>query len=90
MKRVHVLVKGKVQGVFFRAHMQREARLQAITGWVRNLADGGVEAVWEGQETNLAAMLDWCRKGPPHASVTDVKSSAELYTGEYEDFSIRY
>ena len=90
MKRIHVLVEGRVQGVFFRAHMQREARSHGITGWVRNLADGSVEAVLEGRETGLAAMLDWCRQGPPHASVRDVRTSEEPYTGDFKEFSIRY
>ncbi len=90
MKRMHVSVEGKVQGVFFRGHMQREARSRGITGWVRNRAGGSVEAVLEGPEANLAALLDWCRHGPPSASVRDVKSAEEPYTGEYKDFSVLY
>ncbi len=90
MKRMHVVVKGRVQGVFFRARMQREATALGITGWVKNLSDGTVEAVWEGSDVSLAVMLDWSRQGPPPAIVTDVQVSEEAYTGDYNDFHIRY
>lgn len=90
MQRMHVLVKGKVQGVFFRASMHREAAALGITGWVKNLPDGSVEAIMEGSERNLAAMLSWCRQGPPGAAVRQVEVSEEPYMGHYRDFSIRY
>jgi len=59
-----------------------------LTGWVRNLADGRVEAVFEGKDENVAAMLDWCRKGPPYAVVRDVDAREETPTGEFRDFRI--
>ena len=90
MKKKHVVIAGKVQGVFFRANMQQVARSLDITGWVRNLPDGRVEAVVEGAENNMAAMLDWCRQGPPYAAVRQVKITEEPYSGDYRDFSIRY
>ena len=90
MKKNHVLIEGKVQGVFFRANMQRVARSLDLAGWVRNLPDGRVEAVVEGAENNMAAMLDWCRQGPPYAAVRQVKITEEPYSGDYRDFSIRY
>ena len=90
MKKNHVVIEGKVQGVFFRANVQQVARSLDLTGWVRNLPDGRVEAVLEGAENNMAAMLDWCRQGPPYAAVRQVKITEEPYSGDYRDFSIRY
>jgi len=90
MKNNHVVIEGKVQGVFFRANMQRVARSLDLAGWVRNLPDGRVEAVLEGAENNMAAMLDWCRQGPPYAVVRQVEVTEEPYSGDYRDFSIRY
>ena len=90
LKRWHILITGKVQGVFFRAQMQRVARSLGFTGWVKNLADGSVEAVLEGTETNLAVMRDWCREGPPGADVINVQVTDELYAGDYTDFSVRH
>lgn len=90
MKKNHVVIEGKVQGVFFRANMQQVARSLGLTGWVRNLPDGRVEAVVEGAENNMAAMLDWCRQGPPYAVVRHVEVTEEPYSGDYRDFSIRH
>jgi acylphosphatase len=90
MKRLHILITGMVQGVFFRAHMQRVARSLELTGWVKNLADGKVEATVEGSEINLASMLDWCREGSPGAVVSQVEVRDESYTGDYTDFSVRH
>ena len=90
MKKNRVVIEGKVQGVFFRANMQRVARSLDLAGWVRNLPDGRVEAVVEGAENNMAAMLDWCRQGPPYAVVRQVEVTEEPYSGDYRDFSIRY
>lgn len=90
MKRLHVLITGKVQGVFFRAHMQRVARSLGFTGWVKNLADGRVEAILEGSEINMAAMLDWCREGSLGAVVSQVEVTDEPYAGDYTDFSVRH
>ena len=90
MKKNRVVIEGKVQGVFFRANMQRVARSLDLAGWVRNLPDGRVEAVLEGAENNMAAMLDWCRQGPPYAVVRQVEVTEEPYSGDYRDFSIRY
>ena len=59
-----------------------------LTGWVRNLSDGRVEAVFEGKDENVAAMLEWCGKGPPYAVVRDVDVREEPPTGEFRDFRI--
>lgn len=90
MQSKHILITGKVQGVFFRAHLQRTARTLGFTGWVRNRPDGRVEAVLEGAENNWAAMLDWCRQGPPAAVVREVTVSDEPYTGNFTDFTVLY
>ncbi|MGD0279611.1 MAG: acylphosphatase [Smithella sp.] len=90
MKRVRVTVSGRVQGVFFRAETQREATNLNLTGWVRNKADGRVEALLEGEDKNVDKMLEWCRKGPPAARVENVIVTEEPYTGEFNNFTIKY
>lgn len=87
--RVHLYISGRVQGVFFRAHTRDEARKRSLTGWVQNLYDGRVEAVFEGDDEGIQSMISWCREGPPHAAVTDVSVAGETYRGEYADFTIR-
>jgi len=89
-KRAHVFISGLVQGVFFRAETQTRARRLGVTGWVRNLWDGRVEAVFEGEEEAVERMVSWCHRGPPGARVENVEVTYEDYTGEYDTFSIRY
>jgi len=88
--RMHVFVEGRVQGVFFRAETKKTAQSFNLTGWVRNLADGRVEAVFEGEERDVERMVAWCRQGPPYAAVTQVQAAAEPATGACDDFSIAY
>ena len=90
MKRKHVHIEGMVQGVFFRANTLRMASSLGLTGWVRNLPDGRVEAVFEGEEHILATMLEWCWQGPPFAAVRHVEVKDEPYTGDYTAFNVRY
>ena len=90
MKRMHVIISGRVQGVFFRAYTRETALALKLNGWVRNLHDGSVEAVFEGEDKNVKTMLEWCKKGPPHAIVTKVDVSEEPHTGEFRDFRITY
>jgi acylphosphatase len=90
MKRIHVIISGRVQGVFFRAETQRAAMDFNLTGWVRNTADGRVEAVFEGENENVDKMLGWCHIGPPHARVENVTTKEEPYTGEFRNFSVKY
>ncbi|MGH2728181.1 MAG: acylphosphatase [Actinomycetota bacterium] len=85
--RAHVLVSGYVHGVFFRHSMCQRARALGITGWVRNTADGRVEAVAEGAETDVKDLVAWCRCGPPHATVQDVEVSWESPSQEFSGFS---
>ncbi|MFH1232048.1 MAG: acylphosphatase [Planctomycetota bacterium] len=70
--RSHIWISGKVQGVFFRAYTQKKAQTLNLTGWVRNLPTGQVEAVFEGEKDIVEEMIQWCRHGPPSAQVTKV------------------
>ena len=88
--RAHVLVSGKVQGVFFRQTTMREAQSQGVTGWVRNLPDGRVEAVFMGEEAVVKALVDFVRRGPRGARVSDVEVNWEQVTEEFQGFEIRY
>jgi len=88
--RAHVFVSGRVQGVFFRSETRHEARLRGVKGWVRNLPDGRVEAVFKGEEEAVKELIDFCRRGPPGAKVTKVEVRWEDYTGEFRDFKIRF
>jgi len=87
--RVHLFITGRVQGVFFRASTQEEAQRHQLTGWVKNLHDGRVEAVLEGEEENIEPMIAWCQHGPSHAVVKDLSVTVEVYQGEYTDFAVR-
>jgi len=89
LARVHVWVSGRVQGVFFRAETQRAARDADVTGWVRNLSGGGVEAVFEGRPEAVATALAWIRHGPERAVVTDVTVRDESPEG-LAGFEIRH
>ena len=88
--RAHVFVSGRVQGVFFRQNTNRQAQSHSVAGWVRNLEDGRVEAVFEGEEASVKALVAFCSKGPRGASVTDVAVTWETFKGEFENFSIIY
>jgi len=90
MKRAHVIITGMVQGVFFRAKTRNEAIRNHVTGWVRNLPDGRVEAIFEGKPEDVDRVVDWCRIGPSLAEVESVEAFEEPYTGAFTDFSIRY
>lgn len=85
--RAHVLISGKVQGVFFRANTIKEARELELTGWVRNLEDGTVEAVIEGPENKVKELILWCNEGPRLAKVEKVEVKYEVPTGEFEGFT---
>lgn len=82
MRRVHVLVTGRVQGVFYRASCAERARALRLAGWVRNAPDGRVEAVFEGPQDAVEVMLGWCREGPRHARVVAADVREETPRGE--------
>jgi len=86
--RTRVLVTGRVQGAGFRWAVEDEARDAGVTGWVRNLPDGRVEAVFEGEEESVRRMVGFCRRGPAVARVDDVAIIKEEYTGKFEGFFI--
>jgi acylphosphatase len=90
MDRAHVFVSGKVQGVYFRATTRDEARERGVTGWVKNLDDGRVEAVFEGEEDAVQEMVGFCHEGSSSARVEDVEVDREEATGEFDGFEIRY
>lgn len=77
MIRRRVVVRGTVQGVFFRASCQREAAGRGVAGWISNRPDGAVEAVFEGEDTAVETLVDWCRQGPPRAVVAGVDVTEE-------------
>ncbi|ARS88520.1 acylphosphatase [Natrarchaeobaculum aegyptiacum] len=80
--RAHVFVSGKVQGVYYRATTRDTAREAGVDGWVKNLADGRVEAVFEGPEDAVESMVEWCHEGSPAADVDDVEVEFEDPQGE--------
>ena len=82
MTRNHVRIHGRVQGVFFRADARARAESLGLAGWIRNAADGSVEAAFEGDEERVRSMVDWCRRGPSGARVDDVEVETEEPTGE--------
>jgi acylphosphatase len=89
-EQVHVRIRGRVQGVFFRASTEERARALGLTGWVRNSPGGSVEAVAEGEQAALEHFLTWCRQGPPAAEVdaVDILSRGPATEG-FSGFSVR-
>lgn len=83
-------ISGYVTGVFFRAHIQDLALRLGVRGWVRNTSDGRVEAVFEGEREAVERMIEFCKRGPPGARVSDVKVSWQDFRGEFKGFGIRY
>ena len=89
-KAVEALISGRVQGVCYRMETERAARRIGVTGWVRNLPDGSVKAMFEGDCERVDAILMWCEKGPPMARVDDVIVKETPFSGVYDDFDIRF
>jgi acylphosphatase len=87
--RAHLFISGRVQGVSYRASTQEEARKRGVTGWVKNLADGRVEAVLQGPKDKVDDLIEWCRKGPPAAKVEKVEVSWEKPEEDLKTFEIR-
>ena len=88
--RAHAIISGRVQGVFFRVETKRAADGFGVCGWVTNRRDGTVEALFEGEQDRVDAVLEWCKEGPAHAQVSDIKVDREVYTGEFREFEITY
>jgi acylphosphatase len=87
--RLHLIVVGRVQGVFFRHSAMEEARKLGLSGWVRNLPSGEVEMMAEGQRSNLEILFAWSHDGPPSARVHDVRAQWGQYSGEFSGFRVR-
>ena len=88
--RAHVYISGRVQGVFFRARtMERALRLD-VRGWISNLPDGRVEAVFEGEEDAVKSIVEFCRHGPRSAVVTGFEVQWEPFTGAFSAFGVRH
>lgn len=88
LKQVHLTVRGRVQGVYFRAATQREARRLGLTGWVKNRPDGCVEILAEGEEDGLKDLIAWANRGPGAARVERVDMRWRSFVGELSDFRI--
>lgn len=87
--RAHVFISGRVQGVFFRAYTEEEARTAGVAGWVRNTRDGRVEAVFEGDRGAVEALIHWCHRGSPSSVVSGVEIAWEAPHGE-RSFTVRH
>jgi acylphosphatase len=90
MKALHLMIHGRVQGVWFRASTQEVAGRLKIHGWVRNMPDGSVETHIQGDDKAVKDMLAWCYQGPPGARVDRIDISEVTPQAEYKTFSIRY
>lgn len=88
--RVHVLVSGRVQGVFFRQETRSRAKALNVSGWIRNLPNGKVEAVFEGEKEAVEKLVEFCRRGPRGARVDGVEVEWSSFRGESNSFRIVY
>jgi acylphosphatase len=86
----HVLISGRVQGVFFRASTKQKAEQLGVKGWVRNTSDGRVEAVFQGNEDSVKEMIKWCHNGPSLSRVDNIDIEEKQISNKLYDFSIRY
>ena len=89
LERARVRIAGRVQGVFFRDSTREKAEGLGLAGWVRNLPDGRVEALFEGTSRNVGEMIEWCKEGPPQAAVENVDTDFEEAAGDLETFEVR-
>jgi acylphosphatase len=88
--RAHVFVSGRVQGVFFRSETKHNADRNNVKGWIRNLPDGRVEAVFEGKKDAVKTLIAFCKQGPTGAKVIDIDLTWQTYAGEFDRFRIKY
>lgn len=88
--RVHIFVSGLVQGVFFRHFTKKTADRLNLKGWVRNLDDGRVEILAEGDEEGIKELIRWAKKGSPASRVENIEAEYEDYKGEFNSFEVRY
>ncbi|MBN1502333.1 acylphosphatase [Candidatus Woesearchaeota archaeon] len=88
-RRVHIIVSGTVQGVFYRSETKEKATELGLVGWVRNASKGNVEIIAEGPEENLKQLIQWCRHGPPNAEVDDIDIEWFGPVNDFSSFKIR-
>ena len=88
MHQVYLIILGKVQGVFYRASCLEVAQKLGLTGWVKNLADGSVEVLAQGEKEKIEKLIEWCKKGPDGAKVDEVKTEWKSIKKNFSDFSI--
>jgi acylphosphatase len=88
--RAHVYIFGRVQGVFFRSEIRRKARQLKVNGWVRNLPDDQVEAIFEGEEKDVKRLVEFCKVGPYGAIVEKTKVELGKHIGEFRDFQVTW
>jgi acylphosphatase len=88
--KIHVIISGKVQGVWFRVNTKNKAEQLNLTGWVRNTSDGKVEAIFEGEERDINKMIKWCYEGPPLANVKNVNVETKSQLNGFLRFEIKY
>ena len=89
-QRIHIFLTGKVQGVFFRQATKVVAIKNNVTGWVKNLENGEVEILLEGDDKNVNSVIDWCRNGPANSRVDEVKIEQQEFSGQYSNFEVSY
>ena len=90
MDQAHLIISGNVQGVFYRASCQDVAVKYGLKGWVKNLPNGQVEVLAQGNKQQIEQLIEWCKKGPPHADVTDVKTEWHDIQEQFVSFGIKY
>lgn len=92
MKRVKVKIHGLVQGVFYRANTRDKAKQIGVTGWVKNMPDNTVEAVFEGEADKVDEMIEWCKTGPPSAEVEKIEilENEQVEINSFKSFEIKY
>lgn len=88
MYQAHIIISGKVQGVCYRASCMEYAKGLGIKGWVKNLEDGKVEALVQGEKEKINKLIEWCKQGPPAAMVEEVKISWEEANGPFNSFVV--
>ena len=89
-QRVRLFVKGKVQGVFFRQALKVMAKKHNLSGWVKNLKNGRVETLLEGEDMDVSTVVEWCHAGPANARVEDIEIRNEKFKGEFSKFDVLY
>jgi len=88
--RAHLIISGRVQGVFYRAFTEDVAHSLGLKGWVKNRGDGNVEAIFEGKKEDIESAIRSCYKGPPAARVNNIDVKWEIFKGEFDAFSVQY